>query len=218
MGIQKEKDIHPLSLVGHIENKAKVIPFPTHLTQNQKKQRSMILRKRVYSFCVDIYTIVAIKILMTMTYGHFIRTFFFQLPYKMQQKLMTQITLMDFAMAPIVFISYFLISYYMADGKTVGKLLFKLSVAKNNLGADHLPSFKESLLRTLGYVICYLSAGVLFAVPFLRKDRRGIPDMISGTRVYSDLEIYNHLLEISTSENVIQIDFSKLPTEEKKVA
>lgn len=190
-----EKELRSDDLIGHLTENKKVLPFPNRLRSNQASQKNQVLKKRVYAFCVDLYIIVGIKLMITFAYTSFFKSFFFQLPFKKQQHLLESLMMVDVAVTPLIFFTYFLISYYSGEGKSLGKLFFKLTVAQNQLTKDYLPTFKQALFRTLGYMACYLSLGTLFLMPFFRKDRRGLPDLLSGTQVYSDQVIYLEFAE-----------------------
>lgn len=218
---QDEKELRSNDLIGHITEDKKVIPFPNHVRQTEKIQKNMILKKRVYAFCVDLYVIVGIKLMITFAYTSFFKSFFFQLPQQKQQRLLDSLMIVDLSVTPIIFFSYFLLSYYSGEGKSLGKLFFKLTVAQNELEKDYLPTFRQALLRTIGYMSCYLSLGTLFFVPFFRNDRRGIPDMLSGTKVYSDHEIYLQFVEKESPAEVIPLvatDSNEAVASEKKAA
>lgn len=214
---QDDKELRSDDLIGHLTEDKKVLPFPNRFRHDQKSQQNHTLKKRVYAFCVDLYIIVGIKLMVTFAYTSFFKSFFFQLPHRKQQDLLDGLMVVDLSITPIIFFSYFLVSYYSGEGKSLGKIFFKLTVAKNELSKDYLPTFKQAVLRTVGYMTCYLSLGTLFFLPFFRKDRRGIPDMFSGTQVYTDHEIYLHFAEKDSSAEVIPLT-TETVTEEKKAA
>lgn len=202
---EDQKELRNDDLVGHLTEDKKVLPFPNKLKIDQGPEKGQVLRKRVYAFCVDLYIVVAIKLMITFSYTSFFKSFFFQLPFKKQQHLLDNLMIVDMAMTPFIFFTYFLVSYYSGEGKTLGKLFFKLTVAQNELTKDYLPTLKQAFMRTVGYMACYLSLGTLFLLPFFRKDRRGLPDMFSGTQVYSDQAIYREFAELNLPAEVIPL-------------
>lgn len=216
----KLKEEQSPDLIQEIQKEGKILPFPKNNFQENKGKQKLLLRKRTYAFLIDLYAIVLIKILMTLSYTSFFKAFFFQLPLGKQKAMLQNIQSVDLMLTPIVFFTYFLFSYFAGDGKTIGKLILKLSVASKDLKPNYIPNFKESFMRSFGYCLNYLSLGTLFLVPFFRKDGRGIPDMISKTSVYFDEDIKAFFS--NNEENVISIDLSSLPEhstdEEKKVA
>ena len=218
---KKEKTIASNDLVSHIEQKAKILPFPREIKKIDPKQSKNFMRKRVLAFCVDLYAILIIKVMMTLAYTSFFKSFFFQLPAYKQKQMIEGIQWLDLLTTPIVFFTYFVLSYFSGEGKTIGKLMFKLTVVRPDLKNDYFPTIKEALMRTLGYCACYMTLGVLFLLPFIRKDKKSLSDLFSNTTVWSDQDLYDALREGEMSnQNVIQLELK--PTEEdyrpKKVA
>ena len=210
---KKEKTIAANDLVSHIEHKAKILPFTRELKKNDSKHSKNFMRKRVLAFCVDLYAILIIKVMMTLAYTSFFKSFFFQLPAYKQKQMIEGIQWLDLLTTPIVFFTYFVLSYFSGEGKTIGKLMFKLTVVRPDLKNDYFPTIKEALMRTLGYIVCYMTLGVLFLLPFIRKDRKSLSDIFSNTSVWSDQELYDALREGEMSkDNVIQLDLQ--PTKE----
>jgi uncharacterized RDD family membrane protein YckC len=68
----------------------------------------------------------------------------------------------------------------MGDGQTLGKLVFKLKV--KSLRSSNL-TLSESFMRSFGYLFCYLNFFLLFLIPFMTKEQKGLPDWISSTSV-----------------------------------
>lgn len=199
-----------------IENEAKIIPFPNQ--QKPKNNAKLLLRKRTYAFLIDLYVIVLIKVIMTLSYTTFLKAFFFQLPMAKQKMMLENLQVADMMVTPVIFFTYFFFSYFAGEGKTIGKIFLKISVVNHSQSSLTL---KESFMRSMGYGINYMTAGLLFLLPFFRKDARGIPDMISKTMIKMDEE----LVKVENQfENVVTIETSSLPQsenqkeEEKKVA
>lgn len=179
---------------------------------NQEEIGKQVLLRRLWAFCVDTFLIFAIKEGLFYSYMNFIKAFFYQLQLSQQKSIIEHLSNLNPFLTFATFMAYFTISYYWGHGKTVGKLIFHISVVPENyLEAKskkdlHL-SFFDAFARSVGYVICYLSALVLYALPLIRKDRRGIPDYLSKTVVASDKQIQEilHQSPHSTDENVEQL-------------
>jgi uncharacterized RDD family membrane protein YckC len=157
-------------------------PIP-HLTQ-QKPSDEGLLKDRSYAFITDLFLIGIINRAIMFTYGNFVRTFFYQMPYSVQKSFneqMVQATSLSFI---VVFWGYFLLSYYLSEGRTPGKIIFHLKVQSPHTHEGHL-SLKSCVLRTLGYFVALPSFFALLAIPFFRKDKKGIPDMLSNTFIMS---------------------------------
>ncbi|MFZ4712404.1 MAG: RDD family protein [Bacteriovoracaceae bacterium] len=210
---KKDKQISPNDLVAHIEEHAKVLPFPREILANEKKRKTNYMRRRVLAFCVDLYAILVVKIMMTLAYTSFFKSFFFQLPQYKQKQMLEGIQVLDLGTTPVIFFTYFVVSYFSGEGKTLGKLMFKLTVVNPALKNDYFPNLKQSFMRAIGYCACYLSLGTLFFLPFIRKDRKSLSDLFSNTSVLADQELYEALQagEIGES-NVVTLDLA--PTSE----
>ena len=46
----------------------------------------------------------------------------------------------------------------------------------------------QAMKRSITYIVCAMSGSILFAIPFLRKDRKSLADIISKTNVFLDEE------------------------------
>jgi hypothetical protein len=52
-------------------------------------------------------------------------------------------------------------------------------------------------------MMCYATAGLLFLLPFLRKDKRGLQDMVSATSVIDDKQLYQYFITPMRSESEV---------------
>ena len=107
----------------------------------------------------------------------------------------------------------------MGNGKTPGKILFRLRVVPAD-NPMNLLSFTESIKRTFGYMFCYLTGFVLFAIPYFNKNRSGIPDMFSNSKVLTEQEYlaYREVAkqeqsELEVSGVQMELDFKKVVNE-----
>ncbi len=210
-----EKELPATDLVSHLEEQAKIIPFPREMNVQGTKVKSNLLKRRVMAFCVDLYAIVMIKIMMTLAYTSFFKAFFFQLPVLKQKRMVEGLMTLDLYIAPIIFFTYFFVSYFSGEGKTVGKLMFKISVVRPDLKNDYFPNMKESFARTIAYMACYMTAGLLFLLPFFRKDQKSLADLWSKTMVMNDHELYEAMKAGAGDDNVITLDIAEIKKEDK---
>ena len=144
--------------------------------------KQQLLRHRVYAFTFDMFMVAMTSKLVMFTYTSFVRSFFHQLRFQVQDSVARGIPLVHMVVLISVFFSYFFISYYTSEGKTLGKIIFGLRVYSPTSPQMNL-SLGESLKRTMGYLVCYVMGLFLFALPLVRSDRRGLPDMFSNTEV-----------------------------------
>ena len=137
------------------------------------------LKKRTFAFFLDFTAITFLFKSLLYLYKSFLWEIT-ETSLQMQREMMADMYLLEFPVFTIVFCSYFALSYFMSEGKTLGKIIFGLQISTNNQKRLEL---KHCLLRSIGYYFCYLPMAVLFIIPFIRSDQRGIPDWLSGTSV-----------------------------------
>jgi uncharacterized RDD family membrane protein YckC len=149
----------------------------------ESKERSIhkqLLRLRTWSFTADLFLIFVLNKGTIFAFRSFLKTVYFHLPGDAQMAVLKGLPAVDLLLMMVVFWSYFTISYFLGNGQTPGKMIFGLktfsSTSKNM-------TLSESILRTSGYFFCYSTGIIFFAIPFMRKDRKGIPDWVSGTWV-----------------------------------
>jgi uncharacterized RDD family membrane protein YckC len=76
-------------------------------------------------------------------------------------------------------ISYFVL--FTAGGQTLGQMVFGIKVISDEAGAS--PDLSHAMLRTLVWTILAAPAGLGLATALVSRDRRGLHDRFSGTRV-----------------------------------
>lgn len=197
----------------------------SHLTTKAPKVRNLV-KDRAYAFTMDLFLIGIINKAIMFTYVNFVKTFFHQLPIGIRSNLANQMNQVSFINFLVVFSGYFLLSYYLSEGKTPGKIIFHLKVQSPHSHDGHL-SLRSSMLRTLGYFVTIPSAFTLLLIPFFRKDRKGIPDWISNSFVMgTEEEKYIESLEDIGStkvtplfpEDPVSKQFSSPAGEKKKAS
>lgn len=173
------------------------------------------LRRRTFSFFVDLFCVLLTTRLLMASYISYLKTFMYLMGERSQYLLTSQMHKIEFSVITVVFFGYFFLSYYMGNGKTPGKILFRLKVVPTDNPLELL-SFKQSLKRSAGYIFCYLTGFVLFTLPYFNKDNAGIPDMFSSTNVLTEDEyallVQANALEIERKENFghqIEMDFNQ---------
>lgn len=163
-----------------------------------------LLKRRTYAFTLDLFAVALINKGILIAYTNFLQSFFYQLPIHAQQSIIGEIPKASFFTLTAVFFSYFLMSFYLGEGKTPGKLFFGLRVYSPKKLQDTL-TLKESSLRSLGYFLCYATGLFLFLAPFMRKDRKGVPDWFSGTQTISE-ERFLLLKNLKAKEEAEQLE------------
>ena len=164
------------------------------------KAREGKLKKRFYAFFTDLFIIGLLQKTLVYSYITFVNETFTQAPIAVKRSLLGNVGDLRLSTLLFTFFSYFLVSYYMGHGKTIGKTIFNLRVLSHE-GPETELSFMEAFMRTLGYTTCYATGSFLFGIVLLRKDRRGLPDMFSQTEVITEEEMDLHLLEIKEEQS-----------------
>jgi uncharacterized RDD family membrane protein YckC len=150
------------------------------------RPKLQLIHLRLNAFCFDIVLIALLVQGINFTYINFLKTFFYLIPSHVQHELadkMGDVTLIN---SLLIYFSYFSLSYYLADGQSLGKMIFRLRVQNKNHEA---PNLIQSILRPFGQILCLASNCTFFLIPFLRKDSLGITDWISGTTVVFETAI-----------------------------
>ena len=135
-----------------------------------------ILNRRVKAFIIDLLVISSVRSIFIFIYLNKIRSFLFL-------DILKDIHLLTSFLTIIIFSGYFICSYYLSNGKTLGKLIFKLRV-KSQQNSELKVS--ECFIRSFGYLFCLLNFFFLFLIPFITRNQKGIPDYISNTYIKLD--------------------------------
>jgi uncharacterized RDD family membrane protein YckC len=80
----------------------------------------------------------------------------------------------------VLFAALYVITLHALEGQTIGKLVVGARVVDQN-GAP--PALGTSILRVLAYGCSLVPFGLGFFMIGLRRDRRGLHDLLAGTRV-----------------------------------
>ena len=186
-----------LTLV-HDENE--VMPTPTNFTSQKPKKKGMsTIRKRFYAFNIDVFCIVILQKVGLFSYMSFVNSAFEVSPFPLKEILLGNMRQLHLSTMLFTYFSYFLVSYYLGHGKTVGKTIMHLRVVSHE-GSPYELSFMESFMRTVGYTINYIFMFMPFVVNFVRSDKRGVPDFFSQTEVMTESEFEAYLEALNSQE------------------
>lgn len=170
---------------------------------------------RAMAFGIDTFIILLVNYAVHAAYALFVNQFLH--PLNSQSKMLffdTQIGL-SLSIFLILFGSYFVYTGVVLGGKTIGKMVFKLSVINENFVVNHLENthqvtIKQSVQRAIGYLTCYLSFGTFFIFHLASEDNRGISDYLSGTRTVSDEWLAKMLEHKAYAAEEVTIDIRSL--------
>jgi uncharacterized RDD family membrane protein YckC len=189
--------------------------IPDRLKTEFSKVPRAHLVKRGIAFGVDLLAIGVLKIVIDSGYAIFVSQFLAPVSSGLKSQLISTDIFFQASIFILIYCSYFLYSAYVFNGKTLGKMTMKLTVVNEDFVYNHKENthsidFNQSLKRSLGYLLCYISMGTFFIFNFSSEDKRGLPDYLSGSRTVSDdwlaqiLDFKTHKLE------EVRIDVSSL--------
>ena len=142
----------------------------------------MTLRKRFYAFFTDLIILSFLKKGLILYYFFSLKQIMGNVPLVHDTK-GALFVLFNFSIFLTLFTGYFVSFYFLGKGQTPGKYFFNLKIETQIEKKDQSLTLSECVLRTLGYVLCYLSGAILFLIPLFNKKNHGIQDWISGTKV-----------------------------------
>jgi len=153
--------------------------------------KESITQKRIYSFMVDFAFIMVMNTAVHTSYSIFVNEFYAPISSTLKTQLMQTNSGLQVGVFMLLYMSYFFYSMYVLNGKTLGKMVFKLKTVSNDYiyEEDELESnleIRQSFRRSFGYLTYFLSFGTFFIFSLLSEDKRGIPDYFSGTRTVSN--------------------------------
>lgn len=142
-----------------------------------------LLKKRVLAFSVDLFAILLLNKFMTLSFMFYLERYAWPV-YRVLKSSSVLVAEAEVISLLLIYCSYFFISLYLSQGKTLGKTAVGLRVIDpETLGEI---SYSQAMLRTMGYTLCYLGGLVLFCLPFLNRKNKGVPDWLSSTQVISE--------------------------------
>lgn len=145
--------------------------------------KEKLLRQRIYAFSIDLFAILSLNKILTVTYMGYLREFAWPMyrTFSDGHHLVQEAEILTML---ILYTNYFLVSLYLSQGKTLGKTLIGIRVVgEESMGKITL---RQSFMRSLGYTLCYMGGLLLFGLPFLNRKNKGVPDWLSHTHVISE--------------------------------
>lgn len=152
--------------------------------ENKKTANKKKFQKRINSFVLDLFCIFFLTQSFVFSFQRFLKLSLGPIAYKASD----QISALHSLIFMVTFLGYFIISLYLSDGKTLGKLIYGLKIvpAHNHHRAMTL---SECFMRSAGLFLCQVTLFLPFLINIMRKDNKGLPDFFSGTICLSEHEI-----------------------------
>ncbi len=144
---------------------------------------SDLLKKRVYALTMDFFIVVVTNYFLMASFTNFLKTVFFSLPLRAQMFLVQKLAVMSSISLLSLTFAYFSIFYFVTNGRTMGKSMFGLKVVTED---NTEMTLKQSMQRSIAYLTCAMFGSFLFALSFIRKDKKSLADVFSNTSVAFD--------------------------------
>ncbi len=202
-------------LTDYIENDQEISTITPHNKVEHAHGPDTHLTKRIIAFGIDLASIMIVKTSLHTAYAIFINQFFSPINGHQRAQII-QGSLRCHALTFIaIYTSYFLYTSFILDGKTLGKMTMGLRVIDEGFIQDHNQeeyrmTFQNSIRRSIGYLMCYLSFGTFFIFNFSSEDKRGLPDYLSNSRTVSDDRLKSMLEKKQYEAETVSIDIRSL--------
>lgn len=149
------------------------------------------VRHRFLAYTIDLLVAYGCVLAMVLA-ANLVVVEVFNLPGPAEKRILNSYWQAIHPMAVWVFFCYLFYSNYFLQGRSLGCICFDFSISTSTGGGKVRElTFAESLLRSLAQVLCLISLKVFVYLPFLlfpllRKDQRGVADILSQSQSFLD--------------------------------
>jgi uncharacterized RDD family membrane protein YckC len=173
-----------------------------------------IFFKRMGAFFIDLITISFLHSTLFAAYRVFVDSHLYFLTSSSKDNLVESVQMIEIPILFLVFLTYFTLTLYIYQGKTLGKMIMKISTIHQDFlqeygELNYMLSFQQCYRRALAYAFCYLSVGTLFAVSYFTKGQRGLPDFMAQSQTILDKDLEN-FIQMKTAQDEVQINVENL--------
>ena len=158
-----------------------------------------MLLRRFYAYFIDLFLISLGTKLLLITYLDFMTHHF---PF-LAPSLARNLPQIGFFCQYLTFTTYFFLSLYLSEGKTIGKLCTGLKVVSNN-GESSLGLFR-CFLRAGGAFFSTTFMMLPYLLAFIRKDGRGFHDFLGNSQTISDGPLTIPEADTASEEKIEQL-------------
>lgn len=203
-----------LKLTDYLQTKNKIKTFDRHFFSKKEISYKVHFGAKSFAFILDLFAVVILRQIVITSYQNFLTSYFYQIPAYTKKALLQNTGELTFSLSILIFMTYFVLTPYLFEGKTLGLKVMKLrSVNKKfyeGKDANFLMSLKECLHRANAYILSILSFGLFTIIPFLTHDKKGLPEMFSHTFIISEDDFEAHIHNHSLDDEVVYIDIDSL--------
>ncbi|MCY4643981.1 MAG: RDD family protein [Bacteriovoracales bacterium] len=142
------------------------------------------ISRRFFAYCMDF--MVVFFLVQAVWVASESMVYLFEWPFELRRYVLSSLQEMEWPLLIGGLMAYFFHANYFMEGKSLGGLFFDL-VAREK-GGQAL-SAKQSLARSavlglLPLVLSHIISSFLLLIPFVRKDKRGLADILSFSQSY----------------------------------
>jgi hypothetical protein len=159
-----------------------------------------IFHKRVSAFLFDLMMISIVNAIIFSGYKFFVESHLYFLSFASKSNLTNGTEMIEAPIILITLLSYFTLSLYLYEGRTLGKKLMGIRTVDDKfINTYEQVSSELSLMqcyrRALTYALGYVTFGITLALSYFVKNHRGISEIYSQSTTISDHD-YKKILEI----------------------
>lgn len=185
------KEDNVIILAEFIETRKEIVTLNKDEFTYFDLKKDKIMLRRFSAFAADFFIVLTIFNVISVSYVTFLNTFLVPLSDAQRLSFTTSTIGMSIAIFAVVYLTYFLAANYLYEGQTFGKKWMGLKVINEayiyfDEVYEYNLTFSQALRRSMGKFLCYASFCSFFILNFINEEKRGIPDMVSKSRVVSE--------------------------------
>lgn len=209
------KEAKVIHLSEYIEFKKEINTFNGDQFKYFDIKDDRVTFRRITAFSADFFIIMMLFNMIQVSYMAFVNEFLVPLDHSQKINLINGATAINIGIFAFVYTTYFFFCNYVLSGKSLGKKWMKLKVINEDYIYFHENTvfeltWTQALYRSFGKFLCYSSFGTFFILNIVNEEKRGIPDMLSKSRVVSDEWFEAFEANKDTDLENIKIDINSL--------
>ncbi len=142
-----------------------------------------LLQRRIYAFVIDLYVIYFLAKAVVFAFSRFLQQLFLICPQCPTKFLRLNTSLTFTFTLNFIFLSYFVLCYYLGNGTSFGKLVMKIRIYSQ---ITPQISLQQAFLRAIAQTLYYLMLFLPFGLQLLNAQFRSLGDRLANTFVAID--------------------------------
>lgn len=202
-------------LAEFIERKKEIITLNEDEFSYFDLKKDKIMLRRFCAFAADFFIILTLFNMIQVSYLTFINYFLVPITEAQRVSLATSSVAMSISIFTLVYMTYFLAANYLYEGQSFGKKWMGLKVINEGYiyfdeEFEYNLTFSQALRRSMGKFLCYASFCSFFILNYINEEKRGIPDMVSKSRVVSEEWFNGFKANKQFDKESVKIDINSL--------